>query len=168
MIKIVILERLIKRCFAVPNTKISIFILLVSAGALVEGAFSLWVNLNLLKLFIAGFDEGSTAKIFIINGQKHKLKSFFSFLLANSPMARTKIIGLLKGILVFTLRIVQYIEIENNCPGVSNRGKLRFHHLKSNKDSAPYSCVLWILFYFQEILFPRCPPVFYVISALST
>ena len=82
---------------------------------------------------------------------------FFSFLLANSPMTRTKIIGLLKCILVFTLRIVQYIEIENNYPGVSNRGKLRFHHLKSNKDSAPYSCVIWILFYFQEILFLRCP-----------
>ena len=38
------LKSLIKSWFGVPTTRMSIFILFVSAGVLFEGAFSLWVS----------------------------------------------------------------------------------------------------------------------------
>ena len=40
----------------------------------------------------------------------------------------------MKGINVYILKNIQYVEVENNSPGVSNREKLRLYYLKSRKD----------------------------------
>ena len=50
-----------------------------------------------------------------------EISSFF--LLVRMPGVRTSNIGSLKGVQVyrFTLRNMQYIEVESNCPGVSNK-----------------------------------------------
>ena len=79
--------------------------------------------------------DGSIAEIVII---KYTVRSTYwihsVFLQANRPKLRTKIIGSMKGIYLYILRNIQYIELESKCPGVSNKGEPCVSHLEYRKD----------------------------------
>ena len=52
----------------------------------------------------------------------------------------------------YILTNIQYIGVESNCPGVSNRERLHFYRLKSRKDACPpYPCAHWFC-----VIFNRC------------
>ena len=51
------------------------------------------------------------------------------------------------------LKNMQYIEVESNCPGVSNREELYLYPLKSKKNFPPYSCVNWFCVIFERSYF---------------
>ena len=94
--------------------------------------------------------DGSIAEIVII---KYTVRSTYwihsVFLQANRPKLRTKIIGSMKGIYLYILRNIQYIELESKCPGVSNKGEPCVSHLEYRKDSSSLPLCSLVLCYFR-------------------
>ena len=74
-------------------------------------------------------------KLLLKNTHRNLYWTHSSFLLVSRPGIRTKTIGSLKGIHVYILRNMQYTEVRNNFPFVSNMEELRLYPLKSRKNS---------------------------------